>query len=443
MKKINLYIAIALFMNISCYAKNIDIEFARAWYTTDLTKVGTHEISDKSRLDFLRRNREIHKKPKFQHLILPQNKFVNNNLIEDGNFFYILKSDGFIYKIKNETISLQPINKIAINLTLDRSKERFNRFVLVVNNHLLYSTMREKEINCDAFEHYYILYSLNLTTGIKRELLKKMKPYNTLGGCYNQMDILPPKLIKKESWKPIKENTKYTNSDYTLRDDVAYFELRKYVFDKKGEKQLSKKYAPYFSIYRKKLSSFPPKLVNSFKRTPFNNTKPTNIKVEQDYDNYKFKVKGFIIKTDNRFWTMTEEKDFLWLFGKIDTEAELQYFLKVNNLFNNYQYKIDNSYKKTAFGYDVKQEQIKHKIDIKPKGGNYEEHTDYDIYTTYIYHINSNKTFTKEFISKIIKNENKYINDTSIQGDYLIQEPPAIISIPLNKLLSNGEFITP
>ena len=442
MKKGNFYIVVSIYfiiMNLGCYAKNIDIKFAKIWYSTDLTPKGTTEITDKSRVSSLR-NRETPKQPSWRELGLPKNKFLGNNLVTDNRNLYILNSDGFIYRVEGKNISQRAVNKKAMSLIYKKNRELFHKFISIVDNHILYSTMREKEINCDAFEHHYRLYALDLSTGTEKFLAEKMQPYYTVGGCYNPMEIFPPE-PKKEVWRPLKENTKYSSSDYNLREDVAYFELRKYVFDNRGEKQLSDKYIPYFIIYRKKLSSFPQKIVKSFRRVPFNNKQSTDIEVSGDYANIKFKAKGFIIKTDNRFWTINEEKDFLWLFDKLDTEAELYYFLKINNLSDKYGVRINNSYKKTALGYDVKQERMEHKVDIKPLKGIYEEHTSYDIDTVYIYHINSNKTFTKELISKTRKNEKKYINDTTMQGDCYL--PPILPKVNINSFLKQKEFVTP
>jgi len=100
--------------------------------------------------------------------------------------------------------------------------------------------------------------------------------------------------LTTKSWKLLNKKANYQNSDYTIREDIAYFELRKYIFDSKGEKMLSNKYAPYFSIYRKKLSSYPPEVVSRFRKMSFKNSIPTDIKVKQNYYNYTFKTKGFI-----------------------------------------------------------------------------------------------------------------------------------------------------
>ena len=245
-------------------------------------------------------------------------------------------------------------------------------------------------------------------------------------------------IIESKNWKALEKNTKYPNSAYSLRDDVAYFELRKYVFDRKGEKMLTNRYAPYFSVYRKPLSSYPPKLVSQFRKVPFNNSQSTNIKVKQNYYNYLFKTKGFIIKTDNHFWTINEKKDFIWLFDKIDTEAELHFFMTMNNFFN-YSYKVDNSYKKTAQGYEVKQKQIQHKVTMKSKG-KYDEYISYEEHRTYLYHISSNGVINKEIISKTKENEEKSVVESGFHGDPAFEEH---ITARLSTILENEKFIAP
>ena len=196
-----------------------------------------------------------------------------------------------------------------------------------------------------------------------------------------------------------------------MRKDIAYFELRKYLF--KREKQVSNRYIPYLSIYRKKLSDFPSKIVKSFQRTPFGKSKWTTISVKKlDSPEYSFRVKGFIITTDNKFWVINEKKDIAWLFDKIDTEAELYQYMQM------YSYngrKIENSYKKTATGYDVKQVQIEYKSELEAttKDG-YNKYISYQLYSTYIYHIKANGEFTKEFISTESKNKKRTKTSTRV-----------------------------
>ena len=227
----------------------------------------------------------------------------------------------------------------------------------------------------------------------------------------------------------------YKNSDYTLREDVDYFELRKYIFDMKTNKQVSKKYIPYSAIYRKKLSSYPKKIVSDFQNISFDNQKSTEITTfGTGAIDYIFKVYGFVIKKDNKFWTINEKKDFVWLFGEIDTEAELYTILRLNNMRG-------DSYRKTSNGYDVKRNKIEHKVNKITKG-DFDEYTEYEIHRTYIYHMKSNGELTEELISTTQKNEKKSQVTAGFHGDPpLLPFPPP--SIPLEEILKDENFVTP
>jgi hypothetical protein len=385
-KKINFYtITVLLFivMSLNCYAKNSTlIEFAERWSKSNSTNI-----------NYLKKNKKI----------------------VDGKNSYILEPDGLIYKIENEIISSIPFNTKRINITSDREKESFQRFVSVIDHYLLYSMMREEEINCDAFKHHYRLYALDLTTGVERELAQKMQPYNTVGGCYNPRDVFPEPI--KETWTALPDKN-YPSSAYTLRKDIAYFELRKYLF-KRG-KQVSNRYIPYLSIYRKKLSSFPPKIVKAFQKIPFEEKKWTGLTTKGlGSPDYAFKVKGFIIKTDNKFWVINEKKDIAWLFDKIDTEAEVYQYMK---MYQPYGRKVENSYKKTATGYDVKQVQIEYKSEIEVTRNGYDEYVSYQLHSTYIYHINANGEFTKEFVSTESKNKKRSKLPAGFHGDPMFRD---------------------
>jgi len=238
------------------------------------------------------------------------------------------------------------------------------------------------------------------------------------------------------SWKLFSSPSSYSNSSYTLRADIDYFELRKYLFSRKTGERVSDKYIPYLQIYRKALSSYPQKIVRRFKKTSFNHEDETDIKAKNpNSPHYQFKVKGFIIKKDNKIWTINEQKDMVWLFDKIDTEAELYWFMKINELFGEYVSK--NSYKKPSIGYDVKQIQIQYKVE-KETEGKQDFYTSYEIHDTYIYHIKPNGEYKKEFISKARKNEKKEKVNTDFHGD-----PMFVIPMSLEEILKNKDFITP
>jgi len=366
--------------------------------------------SNSDEVNYFYNTKNIPKKVLYSYINIPKvennsNFVIADSVIGDGNYLYIMKSDGSIHKIDETTLSLSSINAYLTN--------NFHRLIKVVDNNILYSTMIEKKIGCDNFRHIYKLYKVNISTGQIEEIANKEQSVQTVGGCYHPKPI-PPQPVS--NWKSFKVDGDYPNSAYTLREDIAYFELRKYLF--KRRKQASNKYIPYLSIYRKKLSSFPPEIVQSFQKIPFEEKKLTGLTTKPlNSPDYKFRVKGFIIKTDNKFWIINEKKDIAWLFDKIDTEAELYQYIK---MYRPYNRKIENSYKKTATGYDVKQVQIEYKSEREVTRNGYDEYIAYQLHSTYIYHINSNGEFTKEFVSTKSTNKKRYKNIIGFHGDPMI-----------------------
>lgn len=241
---------------------------------------------------------------------------------------------------------------------------------------------------------------------------------------------IPPMPIS--TWIPLKKKN-YPNSAYTLRDDVAYFELRKYLVDTKTGKLVSPKYIPSLPIYRKKLSSYSSKIMGQFKQLNFDTTEKESIETTSaGSPKYRFKTKGFIIKNDKTFLRINEKKDFIWLFDKIDTEAELYQFLTINKL-----YKKINSYKKVHDGYSVKSVDVVHKVDKKSKG-DMDEYTTYEIHTTHLYHIKADGTLDIKLLSTQKKNEKKSMVTSGFHGD-----PEIVMPMSLSEILSDIRFVTP
>lgn len=249
-----------------------------------------------------------------------------------------------------------------------------------------------------------------------------------LTGCIHNQ----PKL--DSSWKKFSKS--YQSSDYSMREEIDYFELRKYIVELKTNKLVSKKYIPYLPIYKKEFSSYSSKIISQFKQLPFDTTENTSIETTSTNNpEYRFKTKGFIIKDDKTFVKINEKKDFIWLFDGINTEAELYQFLIINKLFKNMK-----SYKQTASGYEVKQENIKHNGDTKTKG-NCEIYSPYREHTTYIFKIKKNGQFSKELIST------KRVNlETSKWCDGLHPSPPILplfAPLALETILSDTRLVTP
>ena len=246
------------------------------------------------------------------------------------------------------------------------------------------------------------------------------------------LGITPYALSPTVEWREF--STSYNSSDYTLRDDIAYFELRKYLFDKHTNRQVSDKYIPYLAIYRKSLSSFPSKVIDTFQQIAFDNGQPARIaEISTDSPHYIFKVKGFIIKNNNKFWMINEKQDFVWFFDKIDTEGELYQFLKINKIL-----KKQNSYKVEGSGYDVKVTDIKYHSK-KERRGEFDEYTEYQDHITYIYHIKENGEFSKEFFATRKTDETKTQFGVGFHGD-----PAWAFGVPtLDNILNDSNFVTP
>ena len=221
----------------------------------------------------------------------------------------------------------------------------------------------------------------------------------------------------------------YKNSDYTIRKDINYFEFRKYLFDTKTDTQVTRKYIPFLSIYRKKLSSYPSDFVAKFQNIQFNNKNTGDIieKYTPETTRYIFKIQGFLIKKDNKFWTINEKRDIVWLFDKIDTEAELYQLLKIYHINSSY------GFKKTSNGYDVKDIEHKYKYDSVSK-------IEYNITNIYTYHIKPNGEFNKELISTK-KEAIKYTSKEDIDeiACYNFPLPP----VPLKVILKDKAFFNP
>jgi len=141
----------------------------------------------------------------------------------------------------------------------------------------------------------------------------------------------PPPPLSPWATFPPKPTSDYRA--YSLRDDIAYVELRKYLIDQKTNQEAQPFYDNFFSIYRKPLSSFPKEIIDRFEAISFKPTQPTEMTLPApNHPHHLYKIKGFVIKKDNSFWTFNEKRDLVWLFEKIDTPAEVYQFLRIQTL---------------------------------------------------------------------------------------------------------------
>lgn len=278
-----------------------------------------------------------------------------------------------------------------------------------------------RRINMNNLKKRYITIAIYLNIG---SLL--------FTGCINNQPHSIASHTKVDStWQEFSKS--YKSSDYNMRKEIDYFELRKYIVEVKSGKLMTPKYIPYLSIYRKPLSSYSSKIRSQFRKLAFDTTQKISIETTSTHNpKYKFKTKGFMIKNDKTFMKINEKKDFIWLFDGIDTPAELYQFLKINKLL-----KKRNSYKKTVNGFSVKIVDIIYKTDTKRKG-DMDEWTSYELHTTYIYDIKPNGKFHKKLISSKKKNIRKSMVGVGFHGD-----PEILVPLGLSTILSDTRLVTP
>ena len=170
-------------------------------------------------------------------------------------------------------------------------------------------------------------------------------------------------LNAKEEWKFLPEignhpniiYSSYKSEDYHIRNDIDYFELRRFLF--KDGKQLSKRYKPFHVIAKKALLSYGRNKRRSFKKVPFVDKNESYIKQEIYLSNYfhesqyYFRINGFLIKDDGVIWKINEKRDLLWVFDGIDTEAELATFLWLYD--DDYIVTCNYRYREVKSGYVV------------------------------------------------------------------------------------------
>jgi hypothetical protein len=151
------------------------------------------------------------------------------------------------------------------------------------------------------------------------------------------------------SWTKLKPLREYAPSEFRLKKGIEYLEVRQYDSDKKY-KINKKKYRIRFPIYRKPLNQISPKLTRYFRKIPPNISKETNIKKLSICATGECKMtigNGFYINDKGRMGYMNEIKDVVGFLDKIDTPAELQFVLWINNKENG------SYYKNRKGGYEV------------------------------------------------------------------------------------------
>jgi len=161
--------------------------------------------------------------------------------------------------------------------------------------------------------------------------------------------FLPIILTFSNAWVKLKPLETYPHSAFKLKKGIEYLEVRQYDSDKyKGINK--EKYRVRFPIYRTPLNVFNPKLTRQFRHIPPNISKETNIKRLSICATGECKTtigNGFYIGSNGRMGYMNEIDDVVSFLGTIDTPAEIQFVLWMNNKEN------AKYYRKTQRGYEV------------------------------------------------------------------------------------------
>ena len=237
----------------------------------------------------------------------------------------------------------------------------------------------------------------------------------------------------EEEWREF--SYRYTSADYTLRNDIEYFEMRTYLF--KNDELLSNKYYISFQIGSKKFTDYSRKIISKFQSVSFNHASHSIIS-SSGVDHrvhwlrkHSFMSQGFIIKKHKETWIITEPKDFFWLFDKLDSEAELAYIMRTMKMVDIHD-KVQ--FRSTKDGYELKVKVFKYptfdgKIHYIPK-------------PVYLYTIDRKGNFTK----KLVEDNREILLEEPIHPD-----PPWAFGIGVPKQPNNIEewiyekynFITP
>ena len=150
-------------------------------------------------------------------------------------------------------------------------------------------------------------------------------------------------------WTKLKPLKEYSHSEFRLKKGIEYLEVRQYDSDR-NYKINRKKYRVRFPIYRTPLNKLNSKLTRQFRKIPPNISKETNIKKLSICATGECKTtigNGFYIDSNGRMGYMNEISDVVGFLDKIDTPAEIQFVLWMNNKENG------KYYKKTKRGYEV------------------------------------------------------------------------------------------
>jgi len=138
---------------------------------------------------------------------------------------------------------------------------------------------------------------------------------------------------KSAKWQKLQGIDSYLGSDYHLKKDVSYMEIRWYATRK------SRKITKTLQLYRKPLESYPQSLIAKFKSLKPRYSNSADIGGSGN---------AFFIDTNGKMFQMDMKKDIISLLGKIDRPAEVELILYLNHEEGR------GYYKKLSKGYKIK-----------------------------------------------------------------------------------------
>ena len=164
-----------------------------------------------------------------------------------------------------------------------------------------------------------------------------------------------PQSSNEGKWHNLKPLKEYALSDFHLKDDIAYLEIRLY-----GKGQRETNYATKYKVKVRMgetpLESFDAKLVKEFKALKPNLSKETNLKRVGFclmYGCSHLIGNGFMIKRDNQIWKMNMTEDVLKMIDEVDTPAEVRLVLWLDDEKMAGYEKEKYQYRKVSNGYEI------------------------------------------------------------------------------------------
>jgi len=151
------------------------------------------------------------------------------------------------------------------------------------------------------------------------------------------------------AWTSLKPLKNYKPNEFKLKKGIEYFEIRQYDSDNKLAINQNK-YRVRYPIYKIPLEKYNKKLIKQFKNIKPNLSNDTNIKKLSICATGECKItiaNGFYIDERGYMGYMNEISDVIGFLDKIDTPAEIQFILWLNNKENG------KYYRKIKGGYEV------------------------------------------------------------------------------------------